>query len=62
MSEKEKKNIKIKKNIEIKVDPKTGIAKGNLFKKTVVTNSPNVTAGKKFSGKIKFNKNKTKIN
>ena len=52
MSEKEKKNIKIKKNIEIKVDPKTGIAKGNLFKKTVVTNSPNVTVGKKFSGQL----------
>ncbi len=40
MSEKEKKNLKIKKNIEIKVDPKTGIAKGNLFKKPIVTNSP----------------------
>tara|TARA_B100000963_G_scaffold238664_1_gene208731 strand:- start:941 stop:1129 length:189 start_codon:yes stop_codon:yes gene_type:complete len=62
MSEKEKKNIKIKKNIEIKVDPETGVAKGNLFKRPIVTNSPHVTTGKKFSGKIKFNKNKTKIN
>jgi hypothetical protein len=51
----EKGNLKNKRNIEIKVDPKTGIAKGNLFKQPIVTNNPSVKVGKTFSGKIDLN-------
>lgn len=55
MTKKDEKGIlKNKRNIEIKVDPKTGKAKGNLFKQPIVTNNPNVKAGKTFTGKIDF--------
>ena len=50
-----KKFIKSQKNINIKIDPKTGKAKGNLFKQPIVTNNPSVKVGKTFSGKIDFN-------
>ena len=50
-----KKFIKSQKNINIKIDPKTGKAKGNLFKQPIVTNNPSVKVGKTFSGKIDLN-------
>ena len=54
----DKKNIQ-PLNIEIKVDPKSGKASGNLFKKNpVVSNNPSTKAGQTLSGKIDFNKNK----
>ena len=54
-----KKFIKSQKNINIKIDPKTGKAEGNLFKKeTVVSNNPTIKVGQKLSGKIDFSKNK----
>ena len=54
-----KKFIKTPKNIEIKIDAKTGKASGNLFKKKpVVSNNPSLKAGQTVSGKIDFKKNK----
>ena len=45
---------KIKKNIEIKINPKTGKAEGFLFNKpkVVISNSPKVKVGKTIMGKI----------
>ncbi len=54
-----KKFINSQKNINIKIDPKTGKAEGNLFKKEpVVSNNPTIKVGQTLSGKIDFNKNK----
>ena len=48
-----------KKNIETKIDAKSGKASGNLFKKDpIVSNNPSVKVGKTLSGKIDFSKNK----
>ena len=49
--------------VKITIDPKTGMAKGNLFKKskTVVSNNPKVKAGKTFSGKLNLRKTSTDI-
>ena len=55
-----KKFIKSQKNINIKIDPKTGKAEGNLFKKEpVVSNNPTIKVGQKLSGKIDFSQNKS---
>ena len=55
-----KKFINSQKNINIKIDAKTGKAEGNLFKKKpVVSNNPTIKVGQTLSGKIDFNKNKT---
>ena len=57
-----KKFINSQKNINIKIDPKTGRAEGNLFKKKpVVSNNPTIKVGQTLSGKIDFNKNKANI-
>ena len=54
-----KKFIKSQKNIEVKVDAKTGKASGNLFKRNpVVSNNPSIKAGQTLSGKIDYNQNK----
>tara|TARA_B100000035_G_C20679880_1_gene413455 strand:+ start:54 stop:299 length:246 start_codon:yes stop_codon:yes gene_type:complete len=54
-----KKFIKSQKNINIKIDPKTGKAEGNLFKKEpVVSNNPTIKVGQTLSGKIDFSQNK----
>ena len=54
-----KKFINSQKNINIKIDAKTGKAEGNLFKKEpVVSNSPTIKVGQTLSGKIDFSKNK----
>ena len=54
-----KKFIKSQKNINIKIDPKTGKAEGNLFKKKpVVSNNPTIKVGQTLSGKIDLKKNK----
>ena len=54
-----KKFIKSQKNIEVKVDAKTGKASGNLFKRNpVVSNNPSIKAGQTLSGKIDSNQNK----
>ena len=54
-----KKFIKSQKNINIKIDPKTGKAEGNLFKKEpVVSNNPTIKVGQTLSGKIDFSKKK----
>ena len=59
------KNVKVKKvslpkkNIETKIDAKSGKASGNLFKRDpIVSNNPSVKVGKTLSGKIDFSKNK----
>jgi hypothetical protein len=51
----------IKKNIEIKIDPKTGKAHGFLFNKPkiVITNSPKIKAGQSFMGRVSNIKKKT---
>ena len=55
-----KKFINSQKNINIKIDTKTGKAEGNLFKKQpVVSNSPTIKVGQKLSGKIDFSQNKS---
>ena len=54
-----KKFIKSQKNINIKIDPKTGKAEANLFKpKPVVSNNPTIKVGQTLSGKIDFSQNK----
>ena len=54
-----KKFINSQKNINIKIDAKTGKAEGNLFKpKPVVSNNPTIKVGQTLSGKIDFKKNK----
>ena len=54
-----KKFINSQKNINIKIDAKTGKAEGNLFKpKPVVSNNPTIKVGQTLSGKIDFDKNK----
>ena len=54
-----KKTIKSQKNIEIKIDTKSGKATGNLFKRNpVVSNKPSLKAGQNLSGKLDFSKNK----
>jgi len=54
-----KKFIKSQKNIEVKVDAKTGKASSNLFKRNpVVSNNPSIKAGQTLSGKIDSNQNK----
>ena len=54
-----KKFINSQKNIYIKIDPKTGKAEWNLFKKEpVISNNPTIKVGQKLSGKIDFSKNK----
>jgi hypothetical protein len=54
-----KKTIKSQKDIEIKIDTKSGKAKGNLFKRNpVVSNKPSIKAGQTLSGKLDFSKNK----
>lgn len=54
-----KKFIKSQKTIEVKVDPKTGIAKGTLFQKPkiVPSNNPTIKVGQTLSGKIDFKNN-----
>ena len=48
-----KKFINSQKNINIKIDAKTGKAEGNLFKpKPVVSNNPTIKVGQTLSGKI----------
>ncbi len=59
---KKNKTLNFKKNIEIKVDSKKGIAKGNLFKQKIITNNATVKAGNTFSGKINFANTKSKKN
>ena len=39
---KKNKTLNYKKNIEIKVDSKKGITKGNLFKQKIITNNATV--------------------
>ena len=55
-----KKFINSQKNINIKIDAKTGKAQGNLFKpKPVVSNNPTIKVGQTLSGKIDFSQNKS---
>ena len=55
-----KKFINSQKNINIKIDAKTGKAEGNLFKpKPVVSNNPTIKVGQTLSGKIDFSQNKS---
>ena len=55
-----KKFINSQKNINIKIDTKTGKAEGNLFKKEpVVSNNPTIKVGQTLSGKIDFSQNKS---
>lgn len=52
-----------KKNIETKIDAKSGKASGNLFKRNpVVSNNPSLKVGQKLSGKVDFSANKKKTN
>ena len=59
-----KKFIKSQKTIEVKVDPKTGIAKGTLFQKPkiVPSNNPTIKVGQTLSGKIDFKNNNSNNN
>ena len=54
-----KKDVQNPKNIEIKINAKSGKASGNLFKRNpVVSNNPSLKAGQNLSGKLDFSKNK----
>ena len=54
-----KKNNQSSKNIEIKINAKSGKASGNLFKRNpVISNKPSLKAGQNLSGKLDFSKNK----
>ena len=54
-----KKDVQNLKNIEIKINAKSGKASGNLFKRNpVVSNNPSLKAGQNLSGKLDFSKNK----
>ena len=60
MSEENIKNdVQNPKNIEIKINAKSGKASGNLFKRNpVISNTPSLKAGQNLSGKLDFSKNK----
>ena len=63
MSKEDIKKFIKSQTIEVKVDPKTGIAKGTLFQKPkiVPSNNPTIKVGQTLSGKIDFkNNNSTK--
>jgi hypothetical protein len=54
-----KKDVQNPKNIEIKINTKSGKASGNLFKRNpIVSNNPSLKAGQNLSGKLDFSKNK----
>jgi hypothetical protein len=54
-----KKNNQNLKNIEIKINAKSGKASGNLFKRNpVISNNPSLKTGQNLSGKLDFSKNK----
>jgi hypothetical protein len=54
-----KKDVQNLKNIEIKINAKSGKASGNLFKRNpIVSNNPSLKAGQNLSGKLDFSKNK----
>ena len=54
-----KKDVQNPKNIEIKINDKTGKDSGNLFKRnTLVSNKPSLKVGQNLSGKLDFSKNK----
>ena len=56
MSKEDIKKFIKSQTIEVKVDPKTGIAKGTLFQKPkiVPSNNPTIKVGQTLSGKIDF--------
>ena len=54
-----KKDVQNLKNIEIKINAKSGKASGNLFKRNpVISNNPSLKTGQNLSGKLDFSKNK----
>ena len=66
MSKEDIKKFIKSQNIEVKIDPKTGKAEGNLFQKPkiVPSNNPSIKVGQTLSGKIDFkntNSNNTTI-
>jgi hypothetical protein len=57
-----KKDVQNLKNIEIKINAKSGKASGNLFKRNpVISNNPSLKTGQNLSGKLDFSKNKKDI-
>ena len=61
MSKEDIKKFIKSQTIEVKIDPKTGIAKGNLFQKPkiVPSNNSSVKVGQTLSGKINFKNSNT---
>lgn len=61
MSKEDIKKFIKSQTIEVKVDPKTGIAKGTLFQKPkiVPSNNPTIKVGQTLSGKIDFKNSNT---
>ena len=64
MSKEDIKKFIKSQTIEVKVDPKTGKAEGNLFQKPkiVPSNNPSVKVGQTLSGKIDFKNNNSTNN
>ena len=64
MSKEDIKKFIKSQNIEVKIDPKTGKAEGNLFQKPkiVPSNNPSVKVGQTVSGKISFKNNNSNNN
>jgi len=64
MSKEDIKKFIKSQTIEVKVDPKTGIAKGTLFQKPkiVPSNNPTIKVGQTLSGKIDFKNNNSNNN
>ena len=64
MSKEDIKKFIKSQNIEVKIDPKTGKAEGNLFQKPkiVPSNNPSVKVGQTLSGKINFKNNNSTNN
>ena len=64
MSKEDIKKFIKSQNIEVKMDPKTGQAEGNLFQKPkiVPSNNPTIKVGQTLSGKIDFKNNNSNNN
>ena len=64
MSKEDIKKFIKSQNIEVKIDPITGKAEGNLFQKPkiVPSNNPTIKVGQTLSGKIDFKNNNSNKN
>ena len=64
MSKEDIKKFIKSQNIEVKIDPETGKAEGNLFQKPkiVPSSNPSVKVGQTLSGKINFKNNNSNNN